>query len=392
MADYKDLQVWKGTLEDVRDILLSLEPDGQWTTKQSVKQTYEDVVGNLSQDIDFFEKNASFIFSGKHETDDLTDETASLLRQWYLMNRAPSLLSLCIFAAHHFGIDINHDKRQAIVIAGVLGEVPNELPYHSTLHYKKVLLQMIRLISIHNDIYEDTETQCDSDDIAFLMLAACIHDLGHDGKGNTLQGVYHQARLERLSYSILMKYFNAIGFQDKEAYTQMMEKLRIALLCTDTSPMGDPASFVNQMKTAYRCHFLNQTSKYEGLNLDPELKALEKDRKLVIMTLLLHEADMATSSGLTYEVTAFETSLFYQEINQENPRPSNIIDFINAICQRQVLSSAGQKLYSGNMARILALAEKNTKNGNEPFPESQYSSFLLLHGEDGKTAAPKTIN
>ncbi len=393
MVDEKAVQHWQSILKDVRDILFSLEPDLGWTSRQVVRQAYDDVAENISQDIDFLDKNAEFVFSSERENDDLTDETVQLLRHWYLMDRPPSLLSLCVFAAENFGVKIDQDLSQALVMASILADIPNDLPYHSTLHYKKVLLQMIRLITVHNDIYEGTESFCNGNDIGFLLLAACIHDLGHDGKGNTIKGVYHQARLERHSYTILMKYFNAIGFQDQTFYQKIMHDLRVVLLCTDTSPMGDPASFVNQMKTAYRAHFLNQKSAYEGLNLDPELKALEKDAKLTVMALLLHEADMATSSGLNYDVTAFETMLFYREIGQENPKPSNVIDFMNRICQRQVLSSAGQKLYSANMARILALAEKNIKAGDQPFPKPEHADFLLLHGEGGdEPDAPKTIN
>ncbi|MDB2682983.1 hypothetical protein N9Z27_01880 [Alphaproteobacteria bacterium] len=392
MVAKETLKSWEGTLEDVKDILFSLEPEGNWANKQIIRDTYAEIQGNLNEDIDFLSINAAFIFSKDHSTDDLTAETVDLLRHWYLMNHAPSLLSLCMFAVENFQIDIDGDLKQALVMACVLGEVPNDLSYHSTLHYKKVVLQMIRLISIHNGIYKDTDNFCDGTNIAFLLMASCIHDLGHDGKGNTLKGVYHQARLERISYAILVKYFNAIGFKDTENYQKMMDDLRLVLLCTDTSPMGDPASFANQMKTAYRVHFLNQKSGYEGMNLDPEVRALETDEKLTVMALLLHEADMATSSGLNYEITSFETTLFYREINQPEAKPSNVIDFMNTICQRQVLSSAGQKLYSANMARILALAEKEIKAGNSPFPEPEHSNFLLLHGEKPGDDTPKTIN
>jgi len=388
------LDIWNTTLRDIKDILLSFAPPQSWTSKYYISDVYDRTLENLKGDIDFLTINAGFLFNNTQETEDLTLQTADLLRHWYLMESAPSLMALCLFALDRFQIEVDSDMRQAIAIACVLGEVPNELPYHSILHYKKVVLQMIRLINVHNGVYKGTDYVCDDQDIAFLLMAAAIHDLGHDGKGNTIKGVYHQARLERNSYFILVKYFNAIGFKDQKRYQRMMDHLRITLLCTDTSPMGDPASFVNQMKAAYRVHFLNQkVLSYAGLNLDPEVKELEYNAKLAVMALLLHEADMATSSGLTYEVTVFETALFYKEIKQPEAKPSSIIEFINTICERQVLSSAGQQLYSTNMARIMVLANKGIEDGDAAFPDPEHATFLLTHDTiAADDSSDRTIN
>ena len=146
-----------------------------------------------------------------------------------------------------------------------------------------------------------------------------------------------------------------------------------------------------QMKAAYRFHFLGEKKKFERLNLSPALKLLEKNEKVCLMACLLHEADMATSAGLTYEMTSYETVLVRDEIGTRDAKPEHIIEFLDVICQRQFLSEAGQKLYAANMGRIYALAEEAVKDGNALFPKSEHTDFILSFGQS-TDGTPKTLN
>ena len=367
---------WVRAFEQVEPLLCGLQPDGVWATLADVKRSYDTCLETLPEDLTILEESMGFVFSRRASQEDCTGDVVELIRGWSEMERAPSLLSIGVFAAEKLRVSVEPDFAQAFVIAAVLGEVPHDLSYHGNIHFKKVLLQVIRLIRAHNDIYEGTDVFCDSNDILFLMVAACVHDLGHDGKGNTVQGVYKQARLERMSYYILLKYFNGIEFSDKAFFETFMDHFRIVLLCTDASPVGDPASFASQMKSAYKQHFLDESRRYKPLNLDPELKSLEGTPKLAALAMLLHEADIATSAGLSYPMTAYETTLFYDEFSGEQAKPSHVLEFMNTICTRETLSPAAQKLYSANMARIRALADQDIQKGDAAFPDARSSVFL----------------
>lgn len=386
------MKLWKEQLAQAHGALVSLKPEVSWTDKKTLEATYADVLGKFDSDMAELKKQASFIFSPRKETDDLTEQNAALLKRWYLMGNMPSLPAMCVFAIDKLGLKPDADLLQMVFVAGILGSVENELPYHNVMHYKKVLLQALRLIAVHNDIYEDSDLSLDANDIAMLLIGACTHDLAHDGKGNVIKGQYEQARLEKRSITVLLPYFQAVGFRDRTLYERAIETFRILLLCTDTTPTGDPHSFMNQMKAAYRHHFIKTKHRGEKLNLDMDLKTLESDAKMTVMALLLHEADMANSSGLTYQITEFETGLFYREIEQEPARPSGILEFMNTICQRQVLSAAGQKLYSANMARIMSIAEKAIKAGDYPFVSPERSEFLRVHGGKDSGSSSRTIN
>lgn len=372
----------------VKDLLAGLEPALGWASRESVEATAEKVLKSLPGDLKNLKKQARFIFLPSEDADGLARNNVRLLRRWHAAGEAPSLVAMCIHAAEQFHLQLDPDALQRLLIAGTLGEVENPLPYHNNLHYKKVLLQLLQLIAVHNGIYDGTKRALTVEQIALLMVAACVHDLGHDGRGNTIKGVFQAGRLERRSFDIAAYYFKAAGCGDEAA----MAIVRAMLLTTDVSPLGDPANLMNQMKSAYRRRFFGSRGQAELLNLDPELKTLEQDEAMAIMCLLMHEADIATSAGLDYEVTKYETALYRLEIGESEARPQHVVDFLNDVCQRRMLSDAGQQLYAANMARIFALAEEDIKNGNQVLPAPEHSGFILGTVAATDQSGQKTIN
>jgi len=366
---------WLNDIESVTKILFTLSPYNNWTNTQKIKNTYRQTIKSLDQDLKELELNGKFLFFTPSEIDNATIQNLSFIRKWHKWRSNTSALAICIFAATHLNITIKDDLKKALIIAAILCDIPNDLSYHNTWHYKKVLLQIIRLISAHNMLNQNTDQHYSDDNVTTLMITACIHDLGHDGQGNTLDEKYHQARLERQSYQTAIKYFYAIGFENKDQFESLMDHIRTMLLCTDVSPLGSRHSFTNQMKSIYRKHFRSETLPI-GFKLDPELYLLKKDEKLTSMALLLHEADMASSSSLGYDLTVFETASFYKEIGETEARPEHILEFIDNICQRQVLSDAGKKLYAENMKNITQQAEQDIAAGNTPFPPPEKTTFI----------------
>ena len=357
----------------------------EWIEETNVLELIGDIEGRFDRDMTALEKNASYVFHADKTVDSHTQSTIKLFRDWAVSRACPSLTAICHFAIDKF--DIQSEKlRNFLTAASILGEIDNPLPYHNNMHFRKVVFQCIRMIAVYNDIYEGTSRAFGENRIALLLGTACIHDFAHDGKGYMIKGVYIPHRLEQISYDLVEPIFSLIGLDDEQ-----LKLMRAMLLCTDVTPFNDPANAVNQAKAAYRHHFLGG-KKSERLNLDEELSMLEDSPEAAAMALMMHEADIATSAGLHYNITKYETGLLRLEIADGVALPQNVINFLEDICNRQMLSEVGQQLFAANMARIYALAEEDVKQGNNSFPPIEKSDFILGLQSKDYAQGSKSIN
>jgi len=362
---------WNEQLTALKNFFLSQRFSSRWLEETALAGKIEHISDSLDQDLKFLEKYALFVFSPGEEAESHTRLTIDLFRRFATGEGTPSLVALCIFAMKGFKIN-DPDLQRLIMAAAIMGEIDNPLPYHSNMHYRKVVFQIMRMTAVYNGIYQGTSRAFTERQIALLLTAACIHDLAHDGKGNTLKGVYVPHRLEQNSFDIAAPVFEALG--NRGEYDLGM--IRVMLLCTDVTPFKDPANAVNQAKAAYRFHFLAGKNGMESLNLDEDLHYLEKCPAMAAMALMIHEADIATSAGLHYDITKYETGLLMLEISDGTARPEHVLNFLNDVCNRQMLSEVGQQLFAANLARIYALAEDDYAAGNHPFPPLDQSDFL----------------
>lgn len=374
-------------LDPLKSAVLGLETPHKWPQTAPLQRAFEATKKSYSKDLKQLELEANFFFDVTESVNDTTQDTVALLRKWQIAGSAPSLLAMCIFTLEKLNITPAQDTLNMMIMSAVLGEVENTVPYHDNMHYRKVLVQMIRLICVHNDIYAGTSRALDDKEICELLTAACLHDIGHDGEGNVIKGVHIEGRLERLSYDYALPYLTAVGCTDEKT----LGKLLVMLLTTDVSPLNDPGNPMQQMKAAYRFHFLGEKARTHTLNLSGNIEVLEKNPKLATQCLLLHEADIATSAGLSYEVTKYETSLLMREFKDDTAHPSNVVDFLKQICQRAMLSEAAQKLYAANLARIYTLAEDEMNAGDPAYPDAEHADFLIGH-KSGGNSGTKTIN
>ncbi len=352
----------------------------------------EKAVGALEGDLAFLEPYAAQFFHPEYG-EKPSKPSIDIVKAWNSGQQETSLAALCIFAVEQMNLDMAPDFMNAMLVSAILGQIENPQPFHSNLHYKKVLLQGLRMIAVHNEIFEGTRRALSEPDIALLMIAACIHDLGHDGKGNVVKGQLQPYRLEQRSFDLAYPYLKLCGIEEAD-----LQRLRAIILATDVSPAQDPASPMNQTKAAYKYHFLGDKDRLLALNLDAPLQALECDAKLTLMAVLFHESDIATSAGLSYTLTQYETCLLSRELGQKEARPSHIVDFLDDICQRRFMSDAGQKLYSANMARIYELAKADAADGDAPFVFSEVAAKAAPASDDHPPpsgvgpAGQKTVN
>lgn len=350
--------------------ILKDNKNAEWSRASEIIGILDHILENLEKDLERIHKH-DFIFSPPHSVASATRDIVDYLRQWHITGDAPALVAMMAASCEEFGIE-QPDHVQTLMMAALLGEVENDLPYHNNLHYKKVVLQTMRMIAAHNEIFKDTPRMFNAEHITALLTAACIHDLDHDGLGNMVRGNFYQGRLERHAHEIATPYLRATGMDEK-----FLDLIKSMLLSTDVSPMGKVSNPMNQMKSAYRFHYKGEKEQYNTLHLDEELEIFELDPMAAEMACLLQEADIATSAGLDYTVTQYETARLYEEIRLYEARPSHVLDFLDKVCQRRFLTDAGQKLFGANMARIYALAEEDYKNGDEPYPKAQHTGFIL---------------
>lgn len=344
-----------------------------WTELQHIQSSYNTVINACDSDRKALEVQAKFIFDPSLSIKDATRQTEDLLAAWNYGD-APSCSALIAFTRDRLNLNISPDLSHSLALAALLSDVKNTVPYHNNLHFKKVVFQAIRLIVSHNDLFGGSKKALSDADIALLLLAACIHDLGHDGTGNMLRGVFKQSRLEQQSLDILIPYLEKTGLTPD---SDEVSALNVMILSTDVTPINDLGNPMNQMKAAYRFHYLGDNQKVDSLHLDGNMKPLQKNEKLSLMSLLLHEADIATSAGVSYQITQHETILYREEVCEDGACPQHVVDFLNNICQRQFLSEAGQRLFGANMARILAQAEDNAQDGNEEYCGKALKENLL---------------
>lgn len=350
-------------LAALSDVVESRPDESRFLDVAEFTKAHVRVAEHLEADVEAVRETYLPLFRSDETVSGQTKLCASILRQWALTNEAPSLTALCMVALDELSVK-DEEYGRLVMLSSVLGEIDNPLPYHSNMHYRKVVLQLIRLIAQHNEIFAGTAKSFSDRDICLLLSSACIHDLAHDGRGNTVQGVHERARLETLAFRIIKHWMEPLGFMDKT----VEDAIRAMLVSTDVSPVGDPRAPVAQMKMAYRYHSFGQEGWTEPLNLSSDLKPLEDNPTLTMMALILQEADIATSAGLDYNVTKYETALVCEEYKMKEALPQHIINFLRDVCGRQFLSDAGQRLYAANMARIFALAQRMSMPGIYRFP------------------------
>ncbi|MFK7839949.1 MAG: hypothetical protein AB8B83_06415 [Bdellovibrionales bacterium] len=366
----------------VAQTMMSLRKSQAWPAEMLMDQAITQSVHFLDEHLENLTNTADILLETKDFSQKSAEDIETLFRAWHINKNPPSLLALCVFALDHLNVSVKPDDMSIVIASAILGQVYNEPSYHNDMHFRKVLAQTIRLIANNNDIFKSTARELNAKDICTLLSAACIHDLDHNGQGNFIKGVHVEGHAEKHSFNIAKPYLQKAGCDN-----DTLMNIYIMLLTTDVSPMDDPTNPMMQMKAAYKFHYLGGRDKTHTLNLSTDISKLEKDQKLTSLCILLHEADIATSAAVTYDVTKFETSLIMEEFKKDKAFPKDVVSFLDDICQRRFLSDAGMRLFSANMARIYALAEEDASNGNEAYPASKYANFALPKSiaNEGKT-------
>lgn len=269
---------------------------------------------------------------------------------------------MCCAAFDYFGgFDGKADYVFPVLASAVLGEVENGLTYHNNSHFRKVLFHVIRLIAAHNHIFENSNLVLDEQKIALLLACACAHDLGHSAQGNFENRKYVFAAQERRSFGYVKPFLLDLGFT-----SSMCDDVYMMIVTTDVTPFGDPLSPANQLRSAYEYHF--GTSEYDdNIQLRSELRDLQENSKLCLLSMLLHEADLMNSSGVDYDITIEESRKISQEIGKSITRPEDTYLFLKVICHERMITDAAQLIAGENIRRIISRICEDIQRGIQSY-------------------------
>ena len=348
--------------KNVFEILRSISPDNSWVSQGMLIDAVEKVQTNFDKCACQATKALDDIFSSSCDVVQSTTKTSQLIKSWHDGDQEFCALSIISYLIGYFDFDPEQHKELILLmfISSVLAEVDNDLPYHNNLHFRKVLLHAARMADTHNKLFKNSIGTLSHQDIAKLIVSACIHDLGHDGSSNIVDRKYIMARIEKLSFGY------ALPFLEKsQVSTEILDDICIMLIGTDTAPFGDPISPSNQIKVAYEYHYGIQGQ--GGLHLSKELSVLEDNDRLSLLCVMLHEADIMNSAGVDYDITCYESVSVSKEFGESGAYPEDTLLFLDKICNGGFCSDAGSFLADDNLALIKDKIMKDFKSGNSSY-------------------------
>jgi hypothetical protein len=261
-----------------------------------------------------------------------------------------SLFGLCQSALAEFAPE--HMQNLGVAVASILGEISNDVEFHNNRHYRNVCVRLIDLIRAYHFSPEPVFGSLSSEQIVCLFIAVCIHDLGHDGQTNCDKPGFIEARSYNLSESVLIS---------ANVDQASLKSIRTMMLCTDV--IGK--IYIQALRDAVHLHRRN--GDLASVNLPLEVSMLASSREVTLMALLLHEADIATSEGIDYETTIQESLLLAQEAGRPAPRPSDVLKFLQEVCDGSWRSTASQHLYAGARQAIAARIQADRDQGDHPY-------------------------
>ncbi len=298
---------------------------------------------------------------GEHD-DAFGARLTDIFVQWESGGGGPSLPALLFFALEKFEIDMSPAGAQSAFLAAALAEYPNDMQYHGNEHYRKVLFHAIRLIATHNRIHQGTDRILDESQIFVLLVASCIHDLGHTGGDNLRDGVYAPGKLEQHSFDLARPYLEAVGLDE-----ETLGDIETIVFCTDITFFAGDNSPCVRMKKIYRYYFWQDEREDVSMMMMGKLRRFEDHPALVLMAMILHEADIATSAGLSYEQTIRETVNIMEERGITNAGPATVLAFLREQLGETMYTEAARQLYGKVMTDVIHRAEQDIAQGRDTF-------------------------
>lgn len=291
------------------------------------------------------------------------EQISKVFRQWDDVGSGPSLVAMVAAAIDHFGIPHDHPVVPATIMAAVLAEYPNTLLYHGNDHYRKVLVHLIRLLATNQGVDDGKTVRFNDAQILNILIAACIHDLGHRGDDNMRNGIYTPGYLEQQSVDLARPFLMAVGLTDDD-----MADVETVVFCTDITISAGDHSPCLRMKRIFNYFFVGGVSDHEfGMMSVGKLRRFYDNPALAQMAMMLHEADIGSSAGVSYEQSRLETAAIMAEQGGRTAGPKNLLVFLTQQLDGQMSTAAAQSVFGPAMRDIIARANEDVESGIEKF-------------------------
>ena len=289
---------------------------------------------------------------------------AAVFSRWEDEGGGPTLPAMLVHAIEYFGLDVDSPGVRSVMISGIMAEIPNDLQYHGNEHYRKVLFHGIRLMATHNNLFktEDPERVLGAGEIIAMLAASCIHDLGHEGGDNLRDGVYTPGQMEQIAFDIARSYYDEIGL-DKD----LMGQIETIVFCTDITFFAGDNSPCIRMKKIYKHMFWDDNSEDVSMMMMGKLRRYEDNPRLVLMAMMLHEADVGTSAGLSYEHTVKETINIIEERGLKTAGPGTVLAFLREQLGETMFTESAKQIFGPVMAIVIEQAEQDILRGRQTY-------------------------
>ena len=339
----------------------------------SLVPVFDSVLNTLPDDIERARHHCSHLFQDEFNDIGIIQKNINFLQSLCVgTTKRFSIPALCIIAIE--SLNIKDERWQNLILTAALAaEIPLQSAYHNNTHFFKVVFQAICILAICKK-HTDLPFNLDERDMAMVLVGACIHDLGHDG-GDHYKTIMEGAAqdyphvMEEKAFQSGILFLEEAGLDDET----VKAILHLMVLCTDVQGYEGKDSPSTQVRAAYKFHYpvSKSETRMEKISpaalIEPEFSALIEDPKLCVLALILHEADIATSAGMNYSITQEETRLLAKEWGDEPPKPSQIVRFLEDICELEMVSPPAQILYSENLKDIYQQVLNDIHEGDQPF-------------------------
>jgi hypothetical protein len=347
-------------LDDLGIIAADVPAHDDFATAEVMAEVVARVRKNFDRDYERIAATQDMLFGADYKA--YSTSAAEIFSRWEEEGGGPLLPVMVAAAAEHFRLDIHSAPVRAAFMAALLAEVPNSLQYHGNEHYRKVLFHALRLVAAHNHIFAGTANVIGAQRIALLIAASCMHDLGHEGGDNQRDGVYTPGFMEQRALDIARPYFDAV-----ELSADDRGEIETIVFCTDITFFAGDNSPCVRMKKLYRHYFWDEDVGDASMLMMGRLRRYEDDPGLVRLAMLLHEADVGSSAGLTYEQTRKETMAIIEERDLKVAGPGIVLTFLREQLGETMYTEAGKQVFGPAMREIIKAAETEVAAGRKTF-------------------------
>lgn len=356
-----DIQV-TALFDESRKVAKAVHTDEKYISEHELLTLIDRLQQSFDKDYQRIAEITDVLFD--KDTRSFGEKVTRIFTRWEEEGGGPALPAMIAHAIERFGLDIKDPCVKAAFVSAILAEHPNALQYHGNEHYRKVLFHGIRIICSHNAIYKDTNRAINQGQIAVLLTASCIHDLGHEGGDNLRDGVYTPGHMEQYALDIAKPYFAALDVPEDQ-----IGDIETIVFCTDITFFAGDNSPCIRMKKIYKHYFWDDTREDVSMMMMGKLRRYEDNPRLVLMAMILHEADVATSAGVSYEQTIKETVNIMEERGVKTAGPRTVLAFLREQLGETMFTEASKQLYGEVMADVIRQAEEDIERGRTTFYE-----------------------